>query len=140
MPIPIPAAILGVIFITLSAIHILWVLGVKWGLESSAPTSDGVPLFNPGKPLTLLVAALLLAAAFVTTWRVGLPNIGPAWIPRIGMWVFAVIFAIRAVGDFQYCGFFKRVRDTRFARNDSFYFSPLCIIVSILATYIALTY
>ena len=140
MMIPIPTAILASVFVLLSAIHFLWVFGGKWGLETAIPADDGVPLFNPGKPMTCFVALVLLAAAFVTTWRVGVPDIGPAWIPRAGVWVIAIVFAIRAIGDFRYCGFFKRVRNTRFAKADSFIFSPLCAAISALSTWISLNY
>ncbi|EGD05771.1 hypothetical protein B1M_04736, partial [Burkholderia sp. TJI49] len=40
--------------------------------------------------------------------------------------VLALIFAVRAVGDFRYVGFFKRIRGSRFARMDTLCYSPLC--------------
>jgi len=130
--IPIPAAILCVAFVVLSAIHFLWVVGGNWGLENAVPSKDGTPLFTPGKALTALVAVVLLGAAFVSVWRTGFPDVGPQWIPRAGVWAIAVVFALRAIGDFKYCGFFKRVRKTRFARKDTLIYSPLCVGISFL--------
>ena len=36
----------------------------------------------------------------------------------------------RAIGEFKYVGFFKRVRGSRFATLDTFVFSPLCLLLS----------
>jgi hypothetical protein len=138
--IPIPALILSIIFTGLSAIHCHWAFGGTWGLENAIPKRDGEPLFEPGKALTLLVAAALLAGAFISVWRGAFPGLGPTWMPRVGTWVIAAAFAIRAVGDFRYCGFFKRVRDTAFARNDSLIYSPLCAIIFVLALWLAAGY
>jgi hypothetical protein len=50
----------------------------------------------------------------------------------------ALIFAARAVGDFRYVGFFKRVRDSRFGRLDSALYSPLCVFLSFASAVAAL--
>jgi len=41
----------------------------------------------------------------------------------------AVAFFFRAVGDFNYVGFFKKVKNTGFAKRDNRYYSPLCLLV-----------
>ncbi len=46
----------------------------------------------------------------------------------------AAIFVLRAVGDFHYVGFFKRVRGSVFARRDTWVFSPLCVVLAVLIT------
>jgi hypothetical protein len=138
--IPIPSFILVVVFLILSAIHFHWVFGGTWGLENAIPKKDGEPLFKPGKLLTLFVALALLAGAVISVWRGAFPNLGHTWMPRVGTWVIATLFALRAVGDFRYCGFFKRVRGTVFARNDSLVYSPLCVIVSGVALWMAVGY
>ena len=86
------------------------------------------------------MAVALAFAAVVSVWRGLYPLIGPSWVPRFGIWVLAAVFALRAIGDFRYIGIFKRVRGTRFARNDSLYFSPLCMGISGLAVWLALRY
>ena len=138
--IPIPSIILCVVFLTLSAIHIRWLFGDQLALEGVVPTRDGEPLFRPGKGSTLLVAVALALAAVVSVWRGLCPFVGPAWVPRLGVWVLAAVFALRAIGDFRYIGIFKRIRGTRFARNDSLFFSPLCMGISGLAVWLALGY
>jgi hypothetical protein len=64
-------------------------------------------------------------------------SIGPEWVPRVGIWVIAVVFALRAVGDFHYCGLFKRVRDNAFARYDTLVYSPLCVVIAALAVWLS---
>ena len=138
--IPIPSVILCVVFVALSAIHIGWLFGDRLDSEGVVPTRDGEPLFRPGKGSTFLVAVALALAAVISVWRGLFPLVGPAWVPRLGVWVLAAVFALRAIGDFKYIGIFKRVRGTRFARNDSLFFSPLCIGISGLAVWLALGY
>ena len=37
----------------------------------------------------------------------------------------------RAIGDFKYVGFFKRVRGSKFARMDTLVYSPLCLLLAL---------
>jgi hypothetical protein len=134
----IPALALFVLFLTLAGIHVLWAFSGRTVSGRIIPTENGVPVFRPGRAATLAVAALLAAAAGVSLWRGVWPDTGPSWVPRIGIVVIAVVFAARAVGDFRLVGFFKRVRDTSFARNDTLVFSPLCAAISALALWLAL--
>lgn len=132
-----PAVLLCALFVALAAIHVYWAFGGGRSLGNVVPTKDGAPVFVPGKAATLLVAVALLAAAVVSAWRAGALNIGPVWIPRVGIWVIAVVFSVRAVGDFHYFGFFKRVRDTAFARYDTLVYSPLCVVIAALAVWLS---
>ncbi len=133
----IPTIVLCVLFVTLASIHVYWAFGGRWGWDSAIPTRDGEPLFEPGRFQTLLVATALLAAALVALWRGVYTDLGPLWIPQSGMWVITVIFTLRAIGDFQNCGIFKKMRDTNFARNDSRIYVPLCLLIAGFALWLA---
>jgi hypothetical protein len=133
------AALLATIFVLLAALHVFWAVGGGAGSDGFVPTADGRPLFTPGPIACLAVGVALLAAAVVVACRAGLFCLGlPAWVARLGIWVIALLFAARAVGDFRYAGFFKRVRGTRFARRDTWLFSPLCAAIAALAVIVAL--
>lgn len=145
---------LATIFGALGLLHVLWAAGLTWGAEATIPTEevppgaggpgDGRPVIDPGPMACLVVAGLLFAAGLLSLARVGLLDwaglhYGPTWIPKIGLWVIAVAFLLRAIGDFRYVGFFKKVRSTPFARMDTVLYSPLCLFLSALATLVSLT-
>ena len=138
MDAPLPAFILFTIFVGLAALHVFWAFSSRAGLQGFVPTENGSPVFRPGRATTLAVAALLVFAAGISLWRGAWPDAGASWVPRLGIVVIAVVFAARAVGDFRLVGFFKRVRGTPFARNDTLVFSPLCAAISALALWLAL--
>ena len=49
----------------------------------------------------------------------------------------SIIFTIRAIGEFNAVGFFKKIRDTEFAIYDTKYFSPLCLILGVVFAMLA---
>ena len=51
------------------------------------------------------------------------------------MLAMAAVFAIRAIGEFRYCGFFKKIRNSEFAYWDTRIYSPLCVVMSALALF-----
>jgi len=123
-----------VVLLTLSATHFYWSFGGKWGFDQALPKSaNGHRLFTPSKAhsaavgtgMLILVVYLLIRTELIS---VSLPN----FILDYGIWFFALIFVLRAVGDFKYVGFFKRVRNTNFGKLDSKYYSPLCLLLGIL--------
>jgi hypothetical protein len=53
-----------------------------------------------------------------------------------GIFILAILFALRAMGDFHYVGFFKKVKSTPFALYDTKYFSPFCLYLSLSLAFI----
>lgn len=120
--------ILGAILTVLALIHVYWASGGRWAASQVTPKlATGQPLFVPGPAATLTVAALLLLAAAISAGLVFLEY--RRWL----MSAMALVFALRAIGEFRYAGFFKRVRDTEFAYWDTRLYSPLCLLMSALA-------
>ncbi len=125
----------SLIFLLISVLHIYWAFGGKWAMNAVIPTKiDGASTFNPGKLATLIVAFGTFLFALVMVANLGYMDhlvnrkyIGYATI------AIACIFFIRAIGDFKYAGFFKRIKDTEFARNDTRMYSPLCLLLSLNA-------
>jgi hypothetical protein len=125
-----------VTLILLGLLHVYWAAGGKAGKAAAIPTSAGQPVLNPSALATAMVALGLFAVATLLAVRVGLlqaPEIVMAnKLVRGGAWLIAALFAVRAVGDFRYAGIFKRVRDTRFARLDTWVYSPSCAVLALL--------
>ena len=114
------------IFVTLSIIHLYWAFGGKRGSQAVIPqTLDGQPTMNPGALITIVVGLGLLLLAVTTV------NMFFFWINmyyyKIGMWAIALIFYLRAVGDFKQVGFTKKIKGTLFAEYDTKYYSPLSL-------------
>lgn len=123
------------VFSLLSILHIYWSVGGKWGFEQSLPQKpDGGFLFRPRKAESLIVGLFLLSFSLYYWIKTGLLPIldFPKWIMDFGGVAIAVIFLLRVIGDFNYVGIFKKVKDTDFAKRDTKYFVPLCLIISIL--------
>ena len=132
------AGTLAIAFCVLSLLHIGWALGVRGGKVQVLPERGGAPLFQPGPLSTLAVAAVLFLAALIVTQRAGLGReLLPAALVEWGCWGVSVALVLRAIGEFRYVGFFKRVRDTAFARMDTLLYSPLALLLGAGAGYVA---
>ncbi|HEY4395141.1 MAG TPA: DUF3995 domain-containing protein [Polyangia bacterium] len=122
------AWLVAAVLAALAAVHLYWALGGRRGANGAIPERDGQPLFRPGPGATLVVAGLLAVASALVLARAGWgPDVVPPVVSRWGTWGVAVVLTARAVGDFNYLGFFKRRRGTRFARLDARFYSPLAL-------------
>ncbi len=127
-----------VIFILLSILHFYWTFGGKLWYDDVLPTSsNGLNKLNPGPASGLIVAFGLLLLALVTVGSQGLfDRYMKRSYFRYGTLAIAILFLLRAIGDFRFVGFFKSVKQTRFGINDTQIFSPLCLFISIMSVLI----
>ncbi|MBW3466637.1 DUF3995 domain-containing protein [Arthrospiribacter ruber] len=135
------ASILFAIFLILSSIHFYWVFGGKWGGDAVLPTKDddSTKVLTPSILPSLIVALGLLGIGLLVLIISGIISLDiPHWLNNYGLWVISGIFLLRAIGDFNYVGFFKKINQTKFGRNDTKYFSPLCLIIGVLTTVLEL--
>jgi hypothetical protein len=124
----------------LALLHVYWSLGGRRGWDAAIPEAPGAPMFQPGRFGAFFVALLLgSAAAIIGTHARALPLGLPVWFSAAGTWTIAVVFAGRVVGDFRLFGLFKKVRETRFARLDSWLYTPLCALLSAACVAVGLT-
>lgn len=131
--------VLAAVFAVLSLFHVYWALGGRMGSGATIPVVNSKQTFRPSPVGTLLVAAALMLAMFTVLGQAGLLGDAiPKWIFRLGTCGLALIFFMRAVGEFKLVGFFKRASDTRFAYWDTWLFSPLCLAIAVMA--LALVY
>ena len=131
---------LCMIFTLLGVIHIYWLFGGNWGLKNVIPTKSQKDDFHPPpKFATLVVAILLLFFGFTYFIKSGFIDVqAPSWMVNYVYWVISSIFVLRAIGEFKYVGFFKKVRNTAFAKADSIWFSPLCLGIGVIGFFIEL--
>jgi hypothetical protein len=124
------------IFLVISLVHVYWASGGKVGSEAAVPRLPGEggaqsrPAFKPSGFMTLLVAVGLLMIAMLVCLRVGLclPAVQDVWLQWVISGVAILMFA-RAIGDSNLVGFFKVVKDSKFARLDTWVYSPLCVVL-----------
>jgi hypothetical protein len=121
------------ILLAIATLHAYWASGGTFGKGAAIPERNGQPILRPSPIITYLVAGCFALAALVIAMRAGLvPSAAFGPLPHLATWALAAVFAVRAVGDFRYVGFFKRVRGTQFSRLDTALYSPLCCLLALL--------
>ena len=125
------------VFAVISLVHVYWALGGQWAAVAAVPQVpvEGLvatlrPAFKPSGWITLVVAVVLLAIAALVCLRVGW-GVAPVHHKAL-QWVISVIALLmfaRAIGDSHLVGFFKEVKGSRFARLDTWVYSPLCAVL-----------
>jgi len=118
---------------SIAAIHFYWLIGGKWGIANALPASqDGQILLKPRVVETLTVALALTFMALLHLTKVNVIETNlPKWINDYALKAIAFIFLIRAIGEFRYVGFFKKIKNTKFAQLDTWFYSPLCLLLSL---------
>jgi hypothetical protein len=116
----------ALIFLIIAGFHTYWAMGGQWGSDAVIPVIDGKKAFSPPPIITLMVAVAMLGAAYIS--YANSPQIMPYANAAI-----AFVFLARAIGDFNYVGFSKKIKNSLFARNDTRYYSPLCLLIAIIA-------
>lgn len=135
--------ILFLTFLTLSGFHFYWLFGGTWGLKSVIPSKGSEPnLIAIPQFATLIVAMGLLLFGLLYLQKSGLKGVSISidfdLLTNYGYWIIPAIFTIRALGEFKYVGFFKKVKHTQFAKADTKIFAPLCLGIGIIGFIIQL--
>ena len=129
------AIVLIIIFLVISSIHFYWAFGSKKWANMAVPTKadNSVLVFKPRPIETAIVAISFIGFIAIVAARVGFMNL-PVFqdYVNIAVWILATIFIIRAIGEFRYVGFFKKIKDTTFGKMDTKYYSPLCLAIGIM--------
>ena len=132
--------LLSIILLGLGVIHFNWVLGGKFGFLESLPTKEnGERVLNPKKIDSAIVGIGLTAFGVFYVLNSGVIEYNlPERIMKYGGWIIPILFLLRAIGEFKYIGFFKRIKKTDFGKLDTKLFSPLCLIIGIFGILIQL--
>ncbi|PCJ64894.1 MAG: hypothetical protein COA58_11515 [Bacteroidetes bacterium] len=140
MIITILSLVLFVTFTILGGFHFYWLSGNTWGLKKVIPTkTNELNTLEIPKFATLLVALALTTFGLLYLLKSGLIHIQiPNWVTDYAYWIIPSIFILRAIGDFKYLGFFKKIKNTEFGKTDSKLFSPLCLGIGVIGILIQL--
>jgi hypothetical protein len=126
-------AIEALVLASIGLLHFYWATGGQRARLAAIPEYEGRRVISPGPLGTVAVGISLLCAALFVGWTAGLwaPASLPHGVPRVATSILSAIFIVRAIGDRRYVGFLKQVRDTEFARLDTRYYSPLCLLLGL---------
>jgi hypothetical protein len=135
----IPAVLASSILCLLAVIHLYWAAGGAMGKDAAVPSLNGEPVLSPSACATAMVGVGVFGVAMVViVTAIGLPARIFEMPLRIGTSLIGLVFAARAIGDFRYVGFCKRIRNSAFARRDTYAYSPLCLLLAVLICAVAI--
>lgn len=128
------------ILLSLGLLHFYWAFGGQWGFEDALPTNkEGERILNPKMIDSVIVGfGLLIFGIYLLIYGGILSLYLPEWVFDYGIWFVSAIFLVRAIGDFRYVGFFKKIKETDFAARDLKYYSPLCLWLSLSNMYLVM--
>jgi len=127
------------VFFFLSVVHIYWGFGGEIWSQKAIPEINGKPAFIPSKFITIIVALALAVCSLVVLFLGFSSQINRSFFQYIIYlsWFLAGVFFLRAIGDFNLVGFFKKIKDSEFAKYDSLLYSPLCLVLSLIFAILA---
>jgi hypothetical protein len=128
------SSLLVIIFVSIAVLHFYWAVGGRWAIEAVVPTNEnGKPVLKTSVAACLVVGVGLFAFALYYLIAAGIIDfILSGFILTALGWLLPSIFFLRAIGDFNYVGFTKKIKGTTFARLDTLYFAPLCLLIALL--------
>jgi hypothetical protein len=123
-----------------AAFHLYWGCGGRVGSSVALPQrGDGTQAFKSNRFGTILVAVFLvgcLGLVVALSVPIQLP-VPQRWL-RIAVMALSVLFLARALSWYKYVGLFKSIRTTRFAKYDTWLYSPLCLLLGLSLMGVAL--
>ncbi|MDN4493187.1 DUF3995 domain-containing protein [Ureibacillus aquaedulcis] len=132
----------SLLFIIIGMLHVYWAFGGGWGVNSVLPTKDDrkLPVLQPRMAGTLFIGLLCFFACLLLLVQIDLVDaINSSPLSKRLCIAGGIVFLLRAIGEGKYVGFFKKIKHTRFARQDTAFYSPLCVwigLIFLLASFI----
>lgn len=130
----------GFILAAIGLLHFYWAAGGRWGITQAVPTDESGKRVLKTSPLACIVVGLGLSGFALYYFSIGfgfslhLPFGKEKW----GIWVLVFLFTARAIGDFRYVGFFKKLKNTQFGKQDTWVYAPLCLYLGLSSLMIAI--
>jgi hypothetical protein len=123
------------IIVFAAAFHLHWALGGRFGYSVSLPQRpDGEPVMAHRiawwrRAAGGVALGLVLLGALAVTVGSRLASPMPPGIAKAALVLTGAAFVLRAIIPTPWTGFFKRIRSTRWARYDSWLYSPLFLLL-----------
>ena len=108
------------------ALHLYWAATDSLPVEAVLPHEDGLPLLEPEPAVTVATGVLMWVAELIVVL--------PGTYLKLGL---AALLFLRSLGELHYIGFFKKVRGSRYARLDTWVYSPLCLVQAVAILWIS---
>jgi hypothetical protein len=122
--------------------HLYWGCGGRVGSAVALPQrADGMQAFKPSPTGAILVAVFLIGSLLLVLALAGLIHlpVPQRWL-RVAVMSLSALFLMRALSWYKYVGLFKSIRNTRFAKYDTWLYSPLCLVLSMSLISVALLF
>jgi hypothetical protein len=127
--------ITSLIFIIIGILHVFWAFGGSWGVNAALPTDEDSksPVLQPRMAGTLFIGLLCFFSSVLLLVQIDLFAVIKSsplskWLCIAG----GIVFLLRAIGEGKYVGFFKKIKHTGFAKQDTAFYSPLCVWISFI--------
>ncbi|NQZ44819.1 MAG: DUF3995 domain-containing protein [Flavobacteriaceae bacterium] len=112
----------------LAGLHFYWGMFGIMDISAVVPTDPKTgKVLSPGRLASVAVGLVLLCFTFAIINK-ALVLITASWFHQLPTFI-GLLFLLRAFGDFRYVGFTKKHRQSKFARLDTRYYSPLCLLL-----------
>jgi hypothetical protein len=137
-----PTIICGAILLFGAGFHLYWGCGGRVGSAVALPQRvDGAQAFEPSPAGALLVAVFLIGVLLLVLALSGLIHlpVPQRWL-HAAVILLSIVFLARALSWYKYVGLFKTIRNTRFAKYDTWLYSPLCFLLSLSLIGVALLF
>ncbi len=125
------------LFLLIALLHFYWALGGKWGVEGAIPEQFRTAYFSIENHFKVQLATIVVAMGLCvfasiigTHYLIDAGRVEAGYTTYVS-WGIAAIFLIRAIGDFNYVGIFKKYNEDIFTRNDTRIYVPLCLFIGI---------
>ncbi|WML56038.1 DUF3995 domain-containing protein [Neobacillus sp. PS2-9] len=127
--------ITSLIFIIIGMLHVFWAFGGSWRVNTALPTKDDseLPVLRPRMLGPLFIGLLCFFASVLLIVQLDL--LAAIKSSPLSKWLCiagGIVFLLRAIGEGIYVGFFKKIKHTRFAKQDTAFYSPLCVWISLI--------
>lgn len=130
----------AIVLAALSVLHVVWAILREPPRAAFIPAVESRLVFRPTPLATFAVGVGLGAAAVAVALQAHVFDLAvPPALARWSCGLVGAAFILRAIGEFRLVGFFKSVTGTRFARLDTWLYSPLCLVLGSSAIWLALS-